>query len=312
MLLYKELFRLVAKSRIPSINRDKVSCDIELFNRRETPGLSEEQRNPRLIVSLTSFPDRMYDVHLALYSLLTQTCKPDQVVLWLAKEQFPCGEEDIPERVLAMKKHGLTLAWCEDLKSYKKLIPALQSFPNDIVVTADDDIFYPPFWLERLYASYLEHSDAIAVHRALLIKSNARGFLPYRQWKFCASGTVGEPAKFFATTGGGVLFPPTLHLHEDVLRVDLFMDLAPRADDIWVWAMAGLARRKIRVVDGCIADITSVNLDREVSDDLDSTLWKRNRTENDITIRRILEHYPELAALCRATPSSSLKANQRP
>lgn len=308
--IYTELSRLVMKSRIASIHRDRVACDIALFNRRGTLGLSEEPRTPRLIVSLSTFPDRVYDVHFSIYSLLTQTCKPDQVVLWLAKDQFPHGEEDVPACVLDMKKHGLTLAWCEDVKSYKKLIPALRSYPNDIIVTADDDIFYPPFWLERLYASYLEHPDAIAVHRALWIESNKRGPLPYAQWRFCTSGTVGEPARIFPATGAGILLPPTLPLHEDIFCADLFMKLALWADDIWVWAMAGLAQRRIRVVEGCVAEITSVNPDREVSGELNSTLWQRNKTENDITIRRVLDHYPDLVSLCCVTPSSSLKAHK--
>ncbi len=48
----------------------------------------------------------------------------------------------------------------------KKLIPTLELYPNDVIVTADDDIFYPPHWLESLYTSYLENSNYIHVHRA--------------------------------------------------------------------------------------------------------------------------------------------------
>ena len=44
--------------------------------------------------SLTSFPQRMYEIHYTLYSLLTQTIKPAKVILWLGREQFPNLEKD--------------------------------------------------------------------------------------------------------------------------------------------------------------------------------------------------------------------------
>ena len=74
----------------------------------------------------------MYEIHYTLYSLLNQTVKPDEVVLWLAKEQFPNGNDDIPPAVLDLQKNGLTIKWCEDLRSYKKLIPSLKEYPVSV------------------------------------------------------------------------------------------------------------------------------------------------------------------------------------
>lgn len=112
----------------------------------------------------------MYDIHYCIYSLLSQSLKPDEVILWLASEQFPNGEKDIPENVLKLKDKGLTIKWCENLYSYKKLIPAYREFKNAILITTDDDIFYPPKWLETLYKSYLTHPNAVICHRAHRIK----------------------------------------------------------------------------------------------------------------------------------------------
>jgi hypothetical protein len=53
-------------------------------------GKPDRQENePRAIVSLTSCPERMYDIHFCTFSLLNQITKPDAVILWLAEEQFP-------------------------------------------------------------------------------------------------------------------------------------------------------------------------------------------------------------------------------
>ena len=129
------------------INKEKIASKIELFREK---GVTNEKRETKLIVSLTSYPERMYDIHYCLYSLLTQTLKPDEVILWLAKEQFPNEEKDISQKVLKLKDNGLSIKFCEDIKSYKKIIPTLREYPNEIIVTADDDLYYKENWLEKL------------------------------------------------------------------------------------------------------------------------------------------------------------------
>ena len=49
------------------INKEQLSYDIENF---KNSGINEQPRTPKLIVSLTSFPERMYDRHFCLYSLI--------------------------------------------------------------------------------------------------------------------------------------------------------------------------------------------------------------------------------------------------
>ena len=45
---------------------------------------------------------------------------------------------------------GLEIRECDNLRSFKKLVPALQTFPNAFIVTADDDLYFAPNWLETL------------------------------------------------------------------------------------------------------------------------------------------------------------------
>ena len=117
--------------------------------------VTNEKRVPQIIVSLTSYPDRIYDIHYCLYSLLNQNFKPDKLILWLSKEEFPKLDENLPSRILKLKKHGLEIKWTEkNFRSYNKLIHSLKEYPNEIIVTADDDIFYPGDWLESLYENY--------------------------------------------------------------------------------------------------------------------------------------------------------------
>ena len=45
--------------------------------------------NRRIVVSLTSFPIRINKLWIVIESILRQDYKPDKIILWLSKEQFP-------------------------------------------------------------------------------------------------------------------------------------------------------------------------------------------------------------------------------
>lgn len=274
------------------INKEKINYQIKID---KDIGITAEKREKEIIVSLTSYPDRMYDIHYTLYSLLHQTLKPDRVILWLAKEQFPNMESDIADSILDLKRLGLSIMWCEDIKSYKKLIPALEQFPNDIIITADDDIYYPENWLELLYNSYLKNPEAIHCNRAHAVEIHENGFLPYEKWNKCIK-TSDASYKVFPTGCGGVLYPPK-SLHMDVLNKEKFMSLSPTADDVWFWAMGVLNHTKFQVVENGMHNIRYVNYAREIGLCNENTLSHvntGNATGNDTCIMRVVQAYPEL------------------
>ena len=166
------------------IGIDKAEIDA-LLAAKKFIGLNYSPRAEKIIVSLTSYDKRINDVKYAIYSLLNQTFPPDKLILWLDEDSFPQREKNLPRDLLELKNFGLTIDWCENLRSYKKLIPALEKYPDDIIVTADDDIFYRSDWLKILYDAHLENPDCIIAHRAHRIRLDTRGNLfPYVQWQF--------------------------------------------------------------------------------------------------------------------------------
>lgn len=278
----------------PPLNKDKINYMLEF---ETTSGVTQIKRTPRIIVSLTSFPERMYDIKYTLYSLLHQTVKPDEIILWLAREQFPNLESDIAPSILKLKENGLSIMWCENLKSYKKIIPALKAFPDDIIITADDDIYYPENWLELLYQAFLSKPNHIHCHRAHRVILNNHQLAPYAQWpkELPHSENNTSPLNFF-TSGGGVLFPPH-SLHKDTTNISAFMQLAPDADDIWLWAMALLNNTSISIVEHNIPQIQSTNYARELGFFNEHTLATTNTgaiNNNDTFLQNILNAYPQL------------------
>ena len=273
------------------INKEKIAYEISRFNGR---GINEVSgRTPRLIVSLTTYPERMFDIHYCLYSLLTQSLQPDMVILWLAEEEFPNREADVSPQVLKLKENGLVIKWCKNLKSYKKLIPALKEFPEDIIVTADDDVYYPADWLEKLYNSYTAAPQSIHAHRVHKIRFDWRKRIkPYLNWKFCISDSSSEFINFF-TGAGGVLYPPR-SLYGDVTNEELFEKLAPNADDIWFWAMALMRGTKIKVVDNPANSVMYTNPWREINWYNQTTLKQQNVVQNNIQLKNVLNRYPAI------------------
>ena len=256
--------------------------------------------HPRWILSLTSYPQRMNDIHYALYSLLRQTQKPDKLILWLGEDKFPHQEQDLPQNVLELKKYGLEICWRKDLKSYTKLFYALREYPEDIIITADDDIFYPNDWLSRLAHAYQENpgSSEIIAHRTHLIQVDSNGTpLSYRNW-LKETGTTVPSFRNFITGVGGVLYPPH-SLHPDVMNMEMALKLAPYADDIWFYAMALRRHTRIHTLKDGYSQLIFINPERELRQTEETTLAKQNvaGNGNDGQMRAVMEAYPELRNL---------------
>ena len=221
-------------------------------------GLNTTFRDRKIIASLTTFPERIYTVEKTIKTLLMQTLKPDVIVLWLAEEQFPNKEKELPSELLKLKDFGLQIKWCNDIKSYKKIIPALKEYPNDIIITFDDDIYYANDVIKNLYNSYLENPNCIHTNRSWRIFAGKNGSICTKS-AAAMYWTRYEDCSFKNTIigCGGVLYPPH-SLSPEVLNEEKFVSIIPTQDDIWLWAMAVLNDTKIKVVSSYDMQIQNV------------------------------------------------------
>lgn len=186
-----------------------------------------------LIVSVTSYPARFDTLHLTLACLLNQTVRADRTILWIAHEDKP----KLPQKVLALQNYGMEINYCEDLKSYKKVIPTLEQSPDSFVVTADDDAYYWQTWLEELVKGWHRNKECVIAHRVHRVqKDQNEDLLPYDQWDLRYTEKLKPSGLNFPTGLGGVLYPPGV-FHEDVMDEEKFMELCPHGDDIWLYWM---------------------------------------------------------------------------
>ena len=238
-----------------------------------------------LVVSLTSYPARIHYVSTVVESILSQTRKPDLLVLWLAENQFLNREEDLPAELRDLiGKNQLQVRWCRDLKPHKKYYYAFQEYPDANVITVDDDLIYQNDTIELLQLSSIRHPKAVSAMRVHLMAVTGDGeILPYRLW---VKETYAQPdtpnMQLTATGSGGILYPAGWY-PEKLFDEKGISETCLNADDLWLkaWEMIqgypvvlACKGRGIRVIPGS----------------QESALWNMNQEENDSQFSRIIQY----------------------
>lgn len=188
-----------------------------------------------IIISLTTFPARINGSWIAIESLFQQKFRPWKIVLVLSLEEFP--DKVLPNEIRIQIARGLEVLWVErNTKSFKKLLPTREKYPEAIIVTADDDMYYIPSFLGDLIKASSSKPGVIVGHRGWVISSKKGQLQPYNAWAPACDQTASN--RCFLTSGGGILFPPYVLPLSLLLDIDLAMKLCPNADDIWFWAIS--------------------------------------------------------------------------
>lgn len=247
-------------------------------------------RRPELIVSLTSFPQRISIVGTCIASLLAQTTKADAVILWLSTDQFPRRDAELPAELLARVDGTFRIEWVDgDLGPHKKYFYAAQQHPDALIVTVDDDAVYSPNLLQNLVEGHRERPHAIVTDRANLILFRPDGtFRSYDGWAYNAGHLRGVLTYQLLPTGvGGVLYPPG-SIPLAAFDVPAIHATSRFADDLWLKVMT-------------TANGYPVWMPRErsgyrlIEDAQESALWRINAFQghNDAALARVLSYFAQ-------------------
>lgn len=241
----------------------------------------------KIIVSLTTYPARVGSVWITIASLLNQTMKPCKVILWLAEEQFP-GHE-IPKSLEKLKKRGLEIRFCEDLKPHKKYFYAMQEYPDYEIITADDDIFYPENHIEQLWRGHERYPGTVICHWSHEIAIDKQGkFQPYDSW---IDNEESAPSYATLAVGCNGVYYPSGSLPGEAFQKDEVVKYSLYTDDLWLKCMEILGGRK--TVNCNPTPLIYFN----VLSTKNSGLWKSNTGEknrNDVNWDKLMNAYPEV------------------
>ncbi len=187
------------------------------------------------LVTLTTYDKRLSTVHLTIESILNQEIKPAKVVLWLYRGDVKNSNIIHLEK---LKERGLTIVYLDDnQKSYKKLSYILKYIKAENlniknIVTADDDVLYPRFWLSGLIEKSKTLPKSIVCYRGHnLEKINDSTFSYFS----CIdrNSSYDQPSDNLLPTGvSGVLYP-IKSLDSRICNFKLINQLCRDGDDIW-------------------------------------------------------------------------------
>jgi len=225
--LLRIIYRLILDILVIKTYR---SSEVRLPDNIITESVASE-KPVSIIVSLTSYPARINDVWISIESIFRQSRKPDKVILWLASDQFP--DQKLPESLTDLQQRGLEIRYCDDLRSHKKYFFTMHEHPTDIIITIDDDTYYPANTISCLMDMHRQYPDSIVANRAHLMNFNDETLMPYHTWPRNHK-KISHPTHLLVQTGvGGVLYPPN-SLSKRLFDQKAINMYCLNADDLWL------------------------------------------------------------------------------
>lgn len=194
-----------------------------------------------VVVSLTTHGPRVNRVHVTIESICAGKVRPARLILWLNPGS---DTATLPAPLARLQRRGLEVKFVENFGPHTKYYPYVASQEKHVrpLVTADDDVIYPPDWLERLVDAHRAEPEYSHCYRARRVALEGASLAPYNTWQFDTSGV---PSLLnFATGVAGVIYPPGILQRLKELG-DQFRACCPKADDLWLHVVA--VRHGVRI-----------------------------------------------------------------
>lgn len=224
--------RIAAKPAVErarkSLKRGYAHAMVRRLTRRNRSSRASILGSAPVVVSLTSYGRRVQSVALTIESIGAGRLRPARVILWLGDAEAP-----LPDSLTRLQARGLEILYAPDIGPHGKYFHYVSTHaPHERpLVTADDDVLYPRYWLARLVQAHRQRPDEVHCFRANKILVDGTRLSPYNDWPRCRSDRAS--LDHFATGVAGVIYPPAMLDHLARLG-DAFKASCPRADDVWL------------------------------------------------------------------------------
>jgi len=212
---------------------------------RETLASSKKSGDRRVIVSLSTVPERMGNLGPTVRSLLRQTRPPDEIVL--AIPEFSIREQ----RPYAVPKHVSRWPRMRVLHCQKDWGPATKFIPivreelaagrgNTLIMVVDDDRIYPRDALE----TYLHYNKQLPEEVLCFRGAAMPRDLDWRHAKMIRASELRQPQPAAVITGCGSYLIQPRFFDESLWDYSQAPKGAFYMDDIWISGC--LARRNVK------------------------------------------------------------------
>jgi hypothetical protein len=202
---------------------------------RQTLATGHPAANKRVIATLTTLPDRIFNLEPTIRSLLNQTRPPDEIVLAVPENSLRQGQSYSIPKYLSQFPMVRILRCQTDWGPATKFIPLIQEElaagrTDTLIMVVDDDRVYPRDALETYLHYHQQFPNAALCFRGGPMPRNFYWFLP----KLFLGSRIREPKRVAVITGCGsyliqpYFFDSTLWNYSDAPASAFYMD------DIWI------------------------------------------------------------------------------
>ena len=209
-----------------------------------------------VFISLTTIADRLNTLDQVLERLIYQNLPADRIILNLSLEpymlDFGIKFEQLPPQTRKWVVAGkVEIYYVRNTGPYRKIVPTLERFGKEdcLIANADDDVLYPPEWLEVLVDTAQTY-QCVAAYRCRLMEGSGEKLKPYAAWPLLVFPSTLKQReiddlhplmRLFPTGRDGVIYH-SKHFR-DVQALHALQSLAPGQDDItlkFVMMLAGV------------------------------------------------------------------------
>lgn len=255
--------------------------------------------NDTLLVSMTSYPARIFGLYDVFLSLLYQSADISsyQCFLTLAKEEFINCEKDLPIELQRLINNGwIKLIWYHNIYSYKKLIPIIQIYPENDILIVDDDIIRTNNFIElfqkehRLYPTDIICGTFMFYFDNKLNMKRLDGYIGKQSKEMNAVPNIIFQTARPANGVGGVLYPRHTFSDKRFFNETLYMNLSPTSDESWEYTFIIMQNKTLRQTSIIIDN--SVNVVKD-SQKMKTSLYKTNKNKYPLINNNLINYFPE-------------------
>lgn len=185
------------------------------------------------IASITTYPARFEYFLEAVRSIDRQTVRSKALVVNIAKEDMLAAEKDLVRRTKFVYSRKIIFQYVDNLRPANKIIPTAKNFPNDIIVTFDDDILYPNDRVKILMNYHKLFPNNPIAYRTRQVEFKGDKPTSYNSWKLSYHIKGPSPLNF-PTSVSGSLYPPGI-FPEEFFDTETYKQICYTNDDIWTY-----------------------------------------------------------------------------
>ena len=241
-----------------------------------------------LVVSVTTFGNRAKYLKWTIISIINQRYAGKFLLrIYVEKSIINTVNNDIKK--IKPLNVDIKVVEVDDIGPHTKLLYALDEYPNSMIITADDDIIYPDWWLDNLVEKKITYPNCIIASRAHCVSLNneKNGLGEYKYWQKNCNDIKTPSFQLFATGVGGVLYERRL-FNSSIFDVNI-REITRTCDDVHFYFVA--------LNSGTQTVLTDRRLKLQefhISNKIDLYTINVENNNNDVSIEEIKTNMPDL------------------